>query len=180
MAFTRTMTTTTTTTSPRVIIRAIVPSDQAALERFYAGLSVDSRAARFLGATSLATDTAARFCHADHRHRQGLVAKVLDGDGRWQIIGHACLEPAAGGDIEFAVAVADDWHHHGVGRALLDGAIEWARRRGVTRLVASTRGSNVAMLGLLRASGHPVRMGPDEAGVVNVIVDLAEGLPSAA
>jgi GNAT superfamily N-acetyltransferase len=167
-------------TEPRILIRAIVPSDQAALERFYAELSVDSRSARFLGGTTaLASGTAYAFCHPDHAHRQGLVAETLGPDG-WRIVGHACLEPAAGADVEFAVAVADAWHHHGVGRALLDAAIEWARRRGVGRLVASTRWSNVAMLGLLRSSGHPVRMGPDDAGVVDVIVDLAEGLPSAA
>jgi GNAT superfamily N-acetyltransferase len=170
----------TTTSEPRVLIRAIGPDDQAAIERFYAELSVDSRAARFLGTTSLGTGTAARFCHADHRHRQGLVAEVVGAAGGRRIVGHACLEPATAGEIEFAVAVADDWHHRGVGRALLDGAIRWARRRGVTHLVASTRSSNVALLGLLRSSGHAVRLGAEDAGVVDVIVDLAEGLPSAA
>jgi len=172
---------TTRPPEPRTLIRAIVPADQAALERFYAELSVDSRSARFLGATTaLGSGRAYAFCHTDHAHRQGLVAETLGPDGYWRIVGHACLEPAAGGDVEFAVAVADAWHHHGVGRALLDAAIGWARRRGVARLVASTRWSNVAMLGLLRSSGHPVRMGPDDAGVVDVIVDVTRDLPSAA
>ena len=172
--------TVTTTSQPRILIRAIVPSDQAALERFYAELSVDSRAARFLGVGTVGSGTAARFCHADHRHRQGLVAEVASDDERWRIVGHACLEPANGGDIEFAVAVADDWHHHGVGRALLEAAVAWARRQGVGRLVASTRWSNVAMLGLLRSSGHPIRLGADDAGVVDIFMDVAEELPRAA
>lgn len=171
---------TATTTEPRIRIRAIVPGDQAALVRFYRALSVDSRAARFLGAASVGAATAERFCHTDHRERQGLVAEAMGEDGRWRIVGHACLEPADGGEVEFAVAVADDWHHHGVGRALLDAAIAWARRRHLERLIVSTRWSNVAMLGLLRSSGHPIRVGADDAGVVDVFVDVGGRLPTAA
>jgi acetyltransferase len=172
-----------TTTSSRtgIRIRAIWPRDEAKLARFYADLSLDSREARFLGATPELTGRAAHaFCGVHHRHGQGFVAEATGTDGRPRIVGHVCLEPVGPHDVEVAIAVADQWQRHGLGRALLAAAIAWGRDRGIERLVASMRWSNGPMLGLLRSMEYPVRFGPADAGVVDVIVDLAEGLPSAA
>ena len=49
---------------------------------FYAGLSPDSRAARFHGATPTIPDATARFfCGPDHQHREGIVAESFDPSG---------------------------------------------------------------------------------------------------
>jgi len=165
----------------RIRIRAIAPGDELGLERFYVELSADSRTARFLGATpSLGSGAAHRFCHADHDRRQGLVAEAIAADGRRRIVGHACLEPAGEAEMELAVAVADAWQHRGVGHALVHAATTWAHRHGVQRLVATAWWSNGAMLGLLRSTGYPIRFGPDDAGVVDIVLDLGEILRPAA
>jgi acetyltransferase len=164
-------------TSAPIRIRPIAPGDQAALGAFYEGLSADSRAARFHGAASGLGARAARdFSCADHRHRQGIVAEARDALGAWVIVGHVCLEPTGDGQAELAIAVADAWQHHGVGRALLTAAVAWARTHGIGRAVASTRWGNAAMIGLIRSLGCPVAFGAEDAGIVDVYVDVPDGL----
>jgi len=170
------------TRSPvRFEVRPIGPADRPALERFYAGLSPESREARFHGAAPGICGTAgAFFCGPDHVHREGIVAVAIDRAGAEEIIGHACLEPAGPATEEIAIAVADAWQRHGIGRELTQTAIRWARRRGVERLVASMQTSNGAIAGLVHSLDLPVRFGPPECGVVDAVIDLGVGLPHAA
>ena len=162
------------------LIRAITPTDVAALEAFYAELSPDSREARFHGAATVSDRTAHAFCAADSEGRHGVVAEALDDDGRWTIVGHLCLEPFGDGAAEIAVAVADAWQHHGVGRALLLEAVKWSPRHHVRVLLASVRWSNGPMLRLLRSIGHLASFGSEGAGVVDVRLDLTAPVPHAA
>ena len=162
------------------LVRAISPGDEVALEAFYAALSPDSREARFHGAASIGERAAHAFCVAEGHGRHGVVAEALDSDGRWVIVGHLCLEPLGDGTAELAVAVADRWQHHGVGRALLREALAWAPRHGVHVLVASVRWSNAPMLRLLRSTGRPVTYGTEDGGVLDVSLSITEPLPHAA
>jgi acetyltransferase len=161
-------------------IRPITADDRNALACFYAGLSSDSLEARFHGGTpGLGERTTRRLCGPDHDHREGLVAETVD-DDPVRIVGHVCLEPTGDGSIEVAIAVADAWQRHGVGHALMSAAIDWCRAHGITRLLASMRWSNGAVLGLMRAMGCPVRFGADDGGVVDVSIDLRGRAPTAA
>ena len=164
-------------------VRAIGPDDRDALAGFYAGLSPESRHARFHGAAAVvAPSVAAYFCGPDHDHREGLVAESVD-IGRIEIIGHVCIEPVepvASGVAEMAIAVADSWQHRGVGRALLAAAIEWARANGFETLSASMLCGNAAILGLVRSIGCPIAYGPAADGTVDVLIRIGDALPSAA
>ena len=162
-------------------IRPIAPGDRDGLTRFYAALSPDSLEARFHGATPGIGDRTARFfCGPDHEHREGLVAESVDEDGTPVIVGHVCLEPIRPGRAEMAIAVADRWQRQGLGRAMLSRAIAWAKDHGVTELGASIRGSNGAMLGLVRSTGMPVTVDDGDGGVLDAIIDLGAPLPHAA
>jgi len=162
------------------LVRAISPREEVALEAFYAALSPDNREARFHGAASIGDLAAHAFCAAEGQGRHGVVAEALDPDGRWVIVGHLCLEPLGDGTAELAVAVADRWQHHGVGRALMREALAWARRHELRALLASVRWSNTAMLRLLRDTGGPVTYLAEDAGVVDAMLGLAESRPHAA
>ena len=163
-----------------ISIRAIGAGDVLPLERFYASLSPDALDARFHGATRGIGDRAARtFCGPDHIHREGLVA-VTRSAGREEIIGHICLEPVDDDAVEMAVAVADSWQHQGIGRALLAAAIEWATARGFSYVSGAIRWSNPAILGLVRACGHPVTIVTDVDGDTQAVIDIGQGLPAAA
>ncbi len=62
-----------------VQVRAIRPTDANALERFYSGLSAESRQTRFFSLSAgLSHAQSASFCTTDHDHREGFVA-VVDG-----------------------------------------------------------------------------------------------------
>jgi GNAT superfamily N-acetyltransferase len=162
-------------------IRPIAPGDLQALARFYADLSEDSREARFLGATPGIGENVARFfCGPDHVHREGLVAEAIARNGGRAIVGHLCLEPLGQGETEMAIAVADAWQHHGVGRVLLLEAAGWARRHRIARLVATMRWSNTDFVGLIRSVGYPVSFGSGDGGVIDAVIRLRPLLPKAA
>ena len=166
---------------PPYRLRAITPGDRAGLTRFYAGLSPDSRTARFHGAgPTIAEATATFFCGPDHEHREGIVAECLDAVGEPEIIGHVCIEPTDDDVAEMAIAVADAWQGHGVGRAMLARAIAWARIHGVARLVASMQCSNASMFALLRSMDYPITYGATAEGTVDAYLDVWNPNPLAA
>ena len=171
----------TSSTSTLFEIRPIGPADCPALERFYSGLSRESLEARFHGcAPALEGAAATFFCGPDHLRREGLVAVATGADGRPEIIGHVSLEPAGRGTAEIAVAVADAWQRHGIGRGLVRAAVAWGRRRGMSHLVASIRTTNGAMARLVRSAGIPVRYGAPDGGVADAVMDLEVAQPLAA
>ena len=112
-----------------VVIRRVVPADAQALRDFYAALSPDSRRARFLASVSgLSKEQSRSFCAPDHVHAEGFVAVSAGPFAQDRIIGHLCLEPAEGGSLELAVAVADAAQGRGIGRTLFTAALDWAAR----------------------------------------------------
>jgi GNAT superfamily N-acetyltransferase len=164
-----------------VRIRPIRTDDRVELSAFYAGLSPESRYARFHAVSRGIGDAAVGLlCGPDHEHREGFVAVPVDLDrGGPRIIGHLCLDPA-GPSIEMAVAVADEWQGHGIGKALLGAAVEWARNHGIDRLQASALSTNSAVLGLIASVGRPVLESSPSAGVVVATIDVGGDQPKAA
>jgi GNAT superfamily N-acetyltransferase len=165
-----------------VNVRPIAQTDGAGLERFYAELSDDSRAMRFLGATRpLDPARSQAFCSIDHEHREGFVAVIDDRDlGAERVVGHLCIEPDGRGATEMAIAVADSWQGLGIGRRLLDAGVVWARSAGVRRLVATAFISNARIVRLVRGLGLPVRQRWDFDGTCEMSIDLVEPAPLAA
>lgn len=172
----------TSTSAPALYrIRSIGPRDRVDLTRFYADLSSDSRTSRFHGAAPTIPDGTARFfCGPDHEHREGIVAEAFDDRGDPVLIGHVCIEPIDADAAEVAIAVADAWQHHGVGRAMLGRALDWAHAHGIDRLVAIVRCDNAAMFALLRTLGPSIAYGPVADGVVDVVLDVRSVRPRAA
>lgn len=157
-------------------IRPIRATDRVGLVALYAGLSPDARYARFLRAIGGISEVQATgFCGPDHEHREGLVAELLGGPEDGRIVGHLCLDPLDDGALEMAVAVAEDHRREGIGRRLLDAAVDWATRHDVPRLHATMLATNTPILALVRATGLPVELHDPDAGVVAVDIELAPG-----
>ena len=162
-------------------IRPVRPDDGPAIAALYAALSPDSRRSRFFGACRAISDLQAeRFARAHERGASGWVA--LDAEGR--ILAHLCLEPLdrpRDRIEEVGVAVAEDWHGRGVGRALLAGAIASARRRGVIALEATMLTGNHPIHALLEHSGLPWTCHALEPGSESIRLELGrEAFESAA
>jgi len=138
-------------------IRPIEAADAAELERFYGGLSDDSRHFRFFAVTrGLSSTQSTSFCSTDHAHREGFVATLGDGPSDvTRIVGHLCLEPAGDHRAEIAIAVADEFQRRAIGRRLMTAAISWARSTGVDTLTATMLTSNPGIHGLITSLGLP-------------------------
>lgn len=89
-----------------------------------------------------------------------------------RIVGHLCLEPNGADAAEVAIAVADEFQHHGIGRRLLMAGAAWARGEHLTRLTAAMLAGNAPIHRLLAGLGLPTRTAYAGAGVSEVTIDL--------
>jgi len=155
-------------------IRRIRAADAPALERFYAGLSCESRRTRFFSVGSGPSRArSASFCTPDHEHDEGFVAVIpATADEAERIVGHLCLEPAGGHTAEVAVAVADDVQHRGIGRRLLDAGVRWALAGGFTTLTATAWIGNAPIHRLLAGLGRPTHASDAGSGIEDIRIDL--------
>lgn len=165
-----------TRTRARVTIRPIEAVDAFGLSAFYASLSAESRARRFLGASrGISPADAARFASVDHRTEDGYVAVVAEaGPDDGLIVGHATLTSnGAGTPPEIAFAVADGWQRRGIGTALLREMIGAAERRGIRRLECSVLADNLAMQRLLAHGGWSSRVTAFDGSTLEVEIEPA-------
>nr|WSY50436.1 GNAT family N-acetyltransferase [Streptomyces sp. NBC_00886] len=143
-------------------IRPARPGDREQVLRLYQGLSTESLRFRFFGPSRhLVERAAAKACSPP---RDGYVALVAD-DGR-RIVGIAEYDTAVGQPCEprcaeIALAVADDWHRHGVGRLLVGQLVSVARAEGVRHFTADALAENHAVLQMFHDLGLPVSWRPD-------------------
>jgi RimJ/RimL family protein N-acetyltransferase len=70
-----------------------------------------------------------------------------------EIIGSLHVEASRFGFGEIGMMVAQDWRGRGVGSALLEAAMHWARERGLHKLSLSVFPHNAAALALYRKFG---------------------------
>ena len=126
-----------------------------------------------------AADLASAFCHPDHEHREGVVAETDAGLGGAVLIGHVCLEPAPGGDVEMAVAVADRLAPDAAsgGAMLARGDRLGAVARTAPGWWPRVRCGSGAVIGLVRSLGLPVsfRASADELAAR---IDIRRGGPA--
>jgi acetyltransferase len=157
----------------KISIRQVVATDQPALVAFYAGLSDESRRARFLGcASGIGAPCARMLCGADHVHEEGFVALVDGPVGESVVIGHVCIVGAGPSCGELAIAVADAYQGRGVGRRLFRAAVNWASQHGLTSVTATAFADNWRVIRLLGSSRRGARTTPADAGVVEVAINF--------
>ena len=127
----------------RVVIRPVLPQDEAVTGAFFHDLRAASRYDRFLGPMrTLPPGLLAHLTHVDYSDHLALVAEVF-ADGRETVIAEARY--ARGPDktsAEFAVSVADAWQGKGLARLLLGKLACRAVAVGVTRFRGETLASN--------------------------------------
>lgn len=134
-------------------IRPVHAGDTPGLNAFFLGLSPRSRRLRFHGAVNALPASALRQLSApDDAVHATLVAEAA---GSHKIVAEARYVRDAHDEqrAEFALAVADDWQGQGLGRRLLTGLLEHARRQGLDALHGSVLDENQPMLWLLQTFG---------------------------
>jgi len=147
-----------------VRVRAVLPDDREALDRFLRQLSEESRLFRFFTAIKDMSWAAQRFVDVDYRHRHSLVA--LRG-GAGEIVGHGYYAVEKPGQAEVALAVADSVQGMGLGTILLGHLAAAASAAGIATFTAQVMPDNHRMLTVFRESGFPVSV-RSCAGVMDV------------
>jgi acetyltransferase len=142
-------------------IRPIRPEDAEIEQAFVRGLSQESKYFRFVNALrELTPSMLARFTQIDYDREMALIA-VLEKNQQETEIGVAryIINPD-GESCEFALVIADDWQHKGIGHKLMDSLIDVARIKGLKHMEGEVLASNHNMLNLVTSLGFSV--GPSE------------------
>jgi acetyltransferase len=150
-----------------VTLRPVLPQDAGAEQTFIGALSPQSRRRRFHGAVNELPERMLEAMTAiDYEQQLALVAEAADGDGEARLVADARYVVTAPGQADFAIAVADDWQHVGLGRTLLQRLGRQACRQGIGRLQGTVLASNGPMLGLMQRWGASFRAEPDDANLL--------------
>jgi acetyltransferase len=138
-----------------LVVRAIHPSDETALQEFIRNLSLASRHSRFMMAIrELPGDMLEKFVHPQRGHEAALVASLPSAG----MVGLAQYVADDTGDgCEFAVVVGDAWHRQGLGTRLLTALMAAAQDDDLSHVHAEVFADNHAMLALARKLGCDVR-----------------------
>jgi acetyltransferase len=155
-----------------VVVRPVASFDAPAEQDFVRALSPASRLRRFhFGLKELPPSLLRAMTEVDHRDHVAVIAEALeadDGDALLVADARYVRERADPRAAEFAVAVADDWQGHGLGRALLAHLARHAARHGVQRLWGDVLVGNRSMLALADTLGAGVEPSPEGDDLMRV------------
>lgn len=141
----------------RVRLELIGPADRADLVAGFDGLSRRSRYLRFFSAMpTLSPHLVDSLLNTDADRHVAIGARLIDSQARVEppILGVARYFRSEGADdtAEPAVAVVDELHGRGLGRALLKALTRHARSRGIVKMRAHALADNERIRRILTAS----------------------------
>jgi acetyl coenzyme A synthetase (ADP forming)-like protein len=138
-------------------IRKSRPGDGAALQAFFAGLSLESRVQRFFSVSAPGGTWIDRFCDSSDPRAQLTLVVTRTFGGAPRIIAVGSYVARAEGLAEIAMAVDDPFQGKGLGTLLFERLAVLAVKNGIERLWAVTSAENQRMIAILRRSGFPLQ-----------------------
>lgn len=138
----------------RVTCRPIRPEDAGIEQAFVRALSADSRYSRFMGQVSeLTPEMLERFTHNHYPHDFALIVTVTGGGAEQEIAVARYITLPGTDRCEYAIAVADEWQHHGIGQRLMRSLMKLAREGGLRYMEGYVLSDNRKMLELMASLG---------------------------
>jgi acetyltransferase len=155
-----------------VLVRPIRPEDELLYAKFFEVESSEDVRLRFFGPVK-SRDLAffSRFTHIDYAQAMAFIAlDVKSGE----MLGVARLHDDANDDgaAEYAVIVRSDLKNHGLGRALMQMTVDYAKAKKLRTIKGQVLRENKAMLKMCRELGFKITGDPDAAYVCNVVLKL--------
>ena len=136
-----------------VRVRPLRATDRAVYGNAVMDLSPRSRYLRFFAPIPrLSERMLDQMTQTDGHRHVAYVALTVDESSAVGVVRYV-LSTDNPNEGEVAIAVADDWHHRGLGGQLLRQTVEHARAAGLEALTATTLRENAGAAGLLQASG---------------------------
>jgi acetyltransferase len=161
-------------------LRPIRPEDEAQHRAFLERMEPeDIRMRVFYSRRELPRSELARLTQIDYAREMALIAECTAPDGARETIGtvRAVCDPD-GVEAEFAIIIRSDLKRQGLGRVLLNAIVDYARDKGLARLVGVVLRENAGMLELAKHVGFHVDANrPPESGVVHLVMPLAPAPP---
>lgn len=140
--------------------------------QFIEGLSDQSRFERPMGLRRLPSrKRIEELVHVDYNARMAFVATVGDGAAE-RLIGIARYIRGSDQGCEFAVAVADAWQGHGIGAALMESLIAYARAHSISALDGVILATNGRMIALARRLGMTLRSNQSNRTILEASLTL--------
>jgi acetyltransferase len=148
------------------VLRPLRPDDLEALRRAFLRLTPEEIEYRFFyRSRELPASVQAQVRGLDPARD---AAFVVDDAGEIRAVADLHLPTAEARTAEFGLIVGKAISGHGIGKRLMLGLLDEARRRGLTALDGSVRADNGRMLDLCRELGATISPDPDDAGVLCV------------
>jgi acetyltransferase len=153
----------------KVIVRPVKPDDEAAEQKFFDALSGEARSRRFqrwIG--SLSPQLVHFYTHVDYDRHMAFVCeagKELVGEARY-------IANPGGRSCDLGIVIADDWHHSGIARLLLEALIRAAQARGFESMEGLVLRDNRDMLGFIQSFGFEVQPMDGEPTIVRIVRKL--------
>lgn len=158
------------------LVRPVLPSDAEMQRTFVRSMSATTRRNRFHGGVADLPVAVLRYMtEVDFVDHLALMGELQDGSGPRQVAEARWVRRSDAPErADFAIAIADDCQHSGLGSALLDLLERSAAARGIHRLCAHVLHTNQRMIGWLEARGWHVGRDPDDPGVICAEVPLPD------
>ncbi|HMO28786.1 GNAT family N-acetyltransferase [Enterovirga sp.] len=153
----------------QVVIRDLVPEDDALYPEFHAHVSARDRQLRFFSAAPISERQIHRLTHFDP---ENAIVRAALGKQDGKLYGVARLHRVKGEEGEFAVMVRSDFKEQGLGRRLLEEVIERAPSIEIWRIVGLILPENTGMLALATELGFETRLDPSEEDVMLASLEL--------
>jgi acetyltransferase len=160
----------------RLMVRPVVPEDEPAFQQTFAELTPEEVRLRFFAPIkTLSHMAAARFTQLDYDREMALVVAEPGRPGTAEIFGVASI--ALDPDLEhgeYAIIVSGKLTGAGLGIFLMRRIIDYAKRRGLKEIWGDVLRENSTMLKMCRVLGFTQDNHPEDPGLVQVKLDLAE------
>lgn len=155
----------------RVTVRPMRPEDEPMVEGFFRRVTAE--------------DLRLRFFHAMKEFSHAFIARLTQLDYA-RAMAFVALDPKTGAmmgavrlhsdslyeNAEYAILLQSDLKGKGLGWALMQLLIHYARSEGLKRLSGQVLTENTTMLGMCRDLGFTVTMDPDDHSIIDVVLDL--------
>jgi acetyltransferase len=162
-------------------VRPIKPEDAGAVTDLFEHLTVaDVRFRFFVAMRELSPTLLRRLTRIDYDRDMALVALLPGEPPGDQPTGALAGIVRLSADIddaraEYAVAVRSDWKGRGLGSALTQEIIAYARGRGIGEIFGIILADNHVMIGMARKLGFTITNSAEDAGVVIARLGLRAG-----
>ncbi|MEM7444964.1 MAG: bifunctional acetate--CoA ligase family protein/GNAT family N-acetyltransferase [Pseudomonadota bacterium] len=160
----------------KMLLRPILPEDEPQLrDMINRSTATDIRLRFFTPMQSISHEMAARLSQIDYDREMALVATdpASADSGARAIRGVVRLAADPDGEqAEYGIMVESDLKGRGLGHRLMTAIVDYAKQRGLKRIVGEVLRENASMLKMAEEFGFARRRHPDDDNIVLVTLDL--------